>query len=276
MLISLKLAKALKGENLYSTAGVHPTRTSGVDAKPSYLEEIRKTLDKEARTRHEYGRIVAIGECGLDYDRLHFSSKEIQRKHFPEQLQLAKEYGLPLFLHCRAAHKDFLEEMYEETDAIAAACENDDSRRDEHRRKRIGVAHCFTGTVTEMQELTRAGLFVGLTGCSFKEEKGIRVAKEIPLEYLLLETDAPWCDMRPSHASASLLSAFALKESELTSLYAPPSVKKEKWEQDKQVKSRNEPCAIGNVAAVIAEAKGIEIDTVARAARDNTRFLFGI
>lgn len=247
-----------------------------MDKNSNYLNTIRKTLDKEARTRNESGRIVAIGECGLDYDRLQFSSKEVQKAHFPQQLRLAIEYGLPLFLHCRAAHHDFLEIMSKEMEEIAGACENQTTKGDEKGRKRIGVAHCFTGSVAEMQELVAAGLFVGLTGCTFKDEEGIRVAKEIPLEYLMLETDAPWCDMRPSHASAALLSSFSAKEKDLAARFSPPSVKKEKWEEDKQVKSRNEPCAIGNVAAVVAEAKGVDIVTVAKAARNNTRFLFGI
>lgn len=66
------------------------------------------------------------------------------------------------------------------------------------------------------------------------------------------------------------------KNPELSSLYSPASVKKEKWEAEKQVKSRNEPCAIGNIAAVIAEAKGIDITIVAKAARENAKFLFNI
>lgn len=89
-------------------------------------------------------------------------------------------------------------------------------------------------------------------------------------------TDAPWCDLRQTHASAPLLKRFVEKHPDLSALYSPASVKKEKWEAEKQVKSRNEPCAIGNVAAVIAEAKGIDISIVVKAARENTKFLFTI
>lgn len=95
---------------------------------------------------------------------------------------------MPLFLHCRAAQDDFLTILRSETQAIANSCANEQSKTDQYHRKRIGVVHCFTGTVVEMQELVREGLFIGLTGCSFKEEEGIHVAKEVPLEYLLLET----------------------------------------------------------------------------------------
>lgn len=272
----LSLVKRFENDALYATAGIHPTRTSGVGKDLQYLNDLKNFLDQEAITRNPKGKIVAIGECGLDYDRLQFSKAEVQKEHFPYHLELAKEYKLPLFLHCRAAQEDFISIIQKEAGAIAEACANEASRNDSQKRKRIGVAHCHTGTVEEMQQLIDQGLFIGLTGCSFKEEEGIRVAKEVPLEYLLLETDAPWCDLRQTHASAPLLKRFAEKYPDLSALYSPASVKKEKWEAEKQVKSRNEPCAIGNVAAVIAEAKGIDISVVIKAARDNTKFLFNI
>lgn len=186
----LELIKRYENDALYATAGIHPTRTSEIGQDKKYLDQLKKFLDEEAITRNPKGKIVAIGECGLDYDRLQFSRAEIQKEHFPFHLQLAKEYRLPLFLHCRAAQEDFIAIMKTESDSIAEACANEATRTDVHKRKRIGVAHCHTGTVEEMQQLIDQGLFIGLTGCSFKEEEGIRVAKEIPLEYLMLETGA--------------------------------------------------------------------------------------
>jgi TatD DNase family protein len=179
-----------EGAGLYATAGIHPTRTSGVGESIQYLDDLRKFLDQEAITKNPKGKIVAIGECGLDYDRLQFSKAEVQKEHFPHHLQLAKEYKLPLFLHCRAAQEDFIKIIQKEVDGIAEACENEATRNDTHKRRRIGVAHCHTGTVEEMQQLISQGLFIGFTGCSFKEEEGIRLAKEVPLEYLMLETGA--------------------------------------------------------------------------------------
>lgn len=184
----LDLVKRFENDSLYATAGIHPTRTSGVGEGIKYLEDLRKFLDQEAITKNPNGKIVAIGECGLDYDRLHFSDAKTQKEHFPYHLELAKEYKLPLFLHCRAAQEDFIAIIQKEADSIAEACANDATHNDSHKRRRIGVAHCHTGTVEEMQQLVNQGLFVGLTGCSFKEEEGIRVAKEVPLEYLMLET----------------------------------------------------------------------------------------
>lgn len=275
--------------NLYATAGVHPTRTSQAD--PGFLEELQSILDENASSRNEKGRIIAVGECGLDYDRLHFSDAETQKKHFAQQLELSTRYSLPLFLHCRAAQQDLLEILGGNFDSIAKSCSNQATKSDSYGRKRVGVVHCFTGSVGEMRQIVDQGLFVGLTGCSFKTEEGIELAREIPLERLLLETgeedsfpikkanitiDAPWCDMRPTHASANVIEKFFSFHQDLQPLYNPETVKKEKWNAQKAIKGRNEPCTIGLVAAVVAQAKGLPLSQVAKAARDNTRFLFGI
>lgn len=268
------LALTRQYDDLYATAGVHPTRSSQVTT--TYLDDLRRVLDMSSITRHTEGRIVAIGECGLDYDRLHFSDAKTQKDLFAAQLVLACEYRLPLFLHCRAAQADFLAIIGGHVDAIAQACATEASQQDARRRRRVGVAHCFTGSVAEMRELVAAGLFVGLTGCSFKGEEGIEVARQIPLDHLLLETDAPWCDMRPTHASTPLLADFAKTHPQLAKAYMPDAVKKEKWVAGKAIKGRNEPCTMGAVAAVVAQAKALDIFTVAHTVQENTRFLFGI
>lgn len=275
--IPAALALTRQYEGLYCTAGVHPTRTSHLGSDKSYLQELSSILHKEASTSKagSDGKIVAIGECGLDYDRLHFSSKEDQRKHFDLQLQLAIDHRLPLFLHCRNAHEDFVNILKPKIPDIGQACRAS-AQEPGMERSRIGVVHCFTGTVKEMQELVDLGLFIGLTGCSFKDQEGIKVAKAVPLDKLLLETDAPWCDMRPTHASAPYLLAFKEARSDLAKVYQPDQVKKEKWESNKMVKGRNEPCTIGCVAAVIAQVKKITIEEVAEAALNNSRFLFGL
>lgn len=272
---ALELTKQFQGQ-LYCTAGVHPTRTSQLGQSDTYLHELRTILDRDGRkysssSSDNTGRIIAIGEIGLDYDRLHFSSKQDQLRHFELQLQLAKQYRLPLFLHCRAAHDDFVSILRRHLKEVEEACQVQGSSR-----VRSGVVHCFTGSLEEMGEIVEMGLFIGLTGCSFKTDEGIQVAKQVPLDRLLLETDAPWCDMRATHSSAPLLSSFAKARPDLAKLYQPTSVKKEKWDEAKMIKGRNEPCAIGCVAAVIAQAKGIAIEQVASAALENSRFLLGI
>jgi TatD DNase family protein len=254
--------------SLYCTAGVHPTRTSQVGEGDEYIDSLKAILVQHAISpANPSGRIISMGEIGLDYDRLHFSSKAHQTRHFKVQLDLAKQYQLPLFLHSRSAHTDFVSILGPHLKDIAAS---------DTGRTRSGVVHCFTGTLEEMKDYLELGLFIGLTGCSFKTQEGIQVAQQVPLDRLLLETDAPWCDIRATHASAPLWSSFSKSRPDLAQMYQPASVKKEKWEKEKMVKSRCEPCGIGCIAAIVAESKGIQVEEVASAALENTRFLFGI
>jgi hypothetical protein len=104
----LALARTDSTGALFSTVGVHPTRCDEMDAggdADTYLAELL-ALCKDGQSD---GRVVAIGECGLDYERLHFCSKEVQLRNFEKQLLLAEQTGLPLFLHCRAAATDLVE-----------------------------------------------------------------------------------------------------------------------------------------------------------------------
>ena len=74
--------KKFENDSLYATAGIHPTRTSGVGKGLQYLDDLKSFLDQEAITRNPKGKIVAIGECGLDYDRLHFSKQKYKKNIF--------------------------------------------------------------------------------------------------------------------------------------------------------------------------------------------------
>ena len=107
-----------------------------------------------------------------------------------------------------------------------------------------------------MRRLVALGFDIGINGCSLKTEENIAVVKEVPLERLQIETDGPWCEMRPSHASAKYLDGAP----EL-----PKSVKKEKWTSETMVKGRNEPCAISRVAYCVANVKGLSVEEVAEA-----------
>ncbi|KAF3012022.1 hypothetical protein E8E14_006489 [Neopestalotiopsis sp. 37M] len=151
------------------------------------ISELKKLIE-DARTQTP-GALVAFGEFGLDYDRLHYCSKKIQLHSFAAQLDLvlAIRPQLPLFLHSRAAHQDFV--------GLLKAKFGDKLERLE----RGGVVHSFTGTVDEMRELMDLGLYIGTNGCSFKTADNCAVVKEIHLDRLMLETDGPWCEVRPSH-----------------------------------------------------------------------------
>ena len=206
------LVLARTDPRLFATIGVHPTRCSAEflsDKEGSaYLQEMVTV----ARQGKQEGNIVAVGECGLDYDRLEFCDKEIQQKWFAKQLvELAAQVDLPLFLHCRAAGPDMVEILTK------------------HGINK-GVVHSFDGSLETMQEMVNLGLSIGINGCSLRTEANLNVVKQIPSDRLLLETDGPWCDVRPSHPGYKYIATTF------------ESVKKaKKWVKGKCVKSRQEP-----------------------------------
>lgn len=152
---------------LYATAGVHPHHaTDYTDGSDALIREmIRK------------GAVVAVGECGLDYFR-NFSPREAQLDAFRRQLDIAKETGLPVFLHQRDAHDDFVEVLEPALPDLSRA-----------------VAHCFTGEGESLHEYLAMGLYVGITGWICDERRGKHlhdIVSIIPDDRLLIETDAPY------------------------------------------------------------------------------------
>lgn len=242
------------------------------------------------------GHLVALGEFGLDYDRLNCCNKTVQLHSFAEQLKLAAslEPQLPLFLHSRAAHADFVRVMKE---IFGDKLEN---------LKKGGVVHSFTGTAEEMQELMDLGLHIGINGCSFKTDENCETVKTVNLDRIMIETDGPWCEVRPSHTgykylidkkagtNGDLVEGDALsgtstpasassqapkkknqkKEPDVPETYR--SVKKEKWVEGAMVKGRNEPCSIDRIAKIVAGIKRIAIEEVCEAAWQNTVKVFDI
>ncbi|MFC0215829.1 TatD family hydrolase [Paenibacillus chartarius] len=154
---------------LYATAGVHPH-----EAKSCNDETIAKLRELAALPQ-----VVAIGECGLDYNR-EFSPRDVQRKWFTEQIRLALELKMPLFLHEREAFADFT--------AILK----------EHAVQRA-VVHCFTGTLPELRAYLDMGFHIGITGWICDERRGKHLkelVRMIPLNRLMIETDAPFLTPR--------------------------------------------------------------------------------
>ncbi|PSN63860.1 deoxyribonuclease tatD [Corynespora cassiicola Philippines] len=247
---AVEIAKAHPGV-CYSTVGVHPCTAKQFDEYPGGPTALLNALRELATKGKESGEVVAFGEFGLDYDRLFLTAKEPQLKYFEAQLELAVELQLPLFLHSRAASEDF--------ERLLGA------KKDQLPKK--GLVHSFTGTVDEMKRIVEMGFDVGVNGCSMKTEENIEVVRQIPLEHLQIETDGPWCEMRPSHASAKYLKD------------APPlpkAVKKEKWTKGAMVKGRNEPATIPHVAYAIAQIKEITVEEVCEATWRNSIRMFGL
>ncbi|KAF1814400.1 deoxyribonuclease tatD [Eremomyces bilateralis CBS 781.70] len=247
---AIEVAQEYPG-HCYATVGVHPCSCLQFDkhaqGPDAYLSELRELAVKESQAGH----VVAFGEIGLDYDRLYLCPKEEQLKYFEIQLDLAVELQLPLFLHSRAAAEDFERLLKPRLEKLPKG----------------GLVHSFTGTLEEMQRAVNLGLDVGVNGCSLKTEENLEVVKQIPLERLQIETDGPWCEMRPSHASAVLLKDAPV---------LPKSVKKEKWVKGAMIKGRNEPVSIPRVALAIAKIKGISVEEVCKVSSANSIRMFGL
>ncbi|MBA7931265.1 3'-5' ssDNA/RNA exonuclease TatD [Klebsiella sp. RHBSTW-00215] len=163
----------------WSTAGVHPHDSS------TWTESVAAAVFALAREQE----VVAIGECGLDFNR-NFSTPQEQEAAFSAQLALAAELSMPVFLHCRDAHERFLALLTPWLDKLPGA-----------------VVHCFTGTREEMRECVDRGLSIGITGWVCDERRGVELREllvDIPVDRLLVETDAPYLlprDMRPKPSS---------------------------------------------------------------------------
>ncbi|KDQ63449.1 hypothetical protein JAAARDRAFT_119837 [Jaapia argillacea MUCL 33604] len=253
--------------NLYATIGCHPTRSTDFDKYRGGPEAYLAALDKliEGHLTGQ-GRVVAIGECGLDYDRTHFASPEVQKIHFRSQLTLAKKYHLPLFLHSRSCHTDFVQILREEGFG-------EDGGRAVGGKG--GVVHSHTGTAEEAIEYMAMGFHVSVNGCSMKTPDNLAACKAIRPEWLLLETDAPWCSLTSTHASKPHLDTLPPS---LRPLYLPPATQPHRFVYGKPVKGRNEPCAIGGVGWVIHELHegAVPFEKIKEKVWRNTIELFGL
>lgn len=194
---------------------------------PSLIDHVRtpqliSNLSDLITTNRNSG-LIAFGEFGLDYDRLHYCSRTIQLHSFRAQLRLASSLSpqLPLFLHSRAAHRDFVDCLKE---AFGPQLE---------KLEKGGVVHSFTGTLEEMQELMDLGLFIGVNGCSFKTEENCAVVKEIRLDRIMLETDGPWCEVRGGHEGWKYLVRYYAREKEAREV-------REKAEAEERAKKEEE------------------------------------
>ncbi|TMW57172.1 hypothetical protein Poli38472_003097 [Pythium oligandrum] len=232
---------------LFSTVGVHPTRCGEFEhneeglSPEAYFSELEALCAEGAKD----GTVVAIGECGLDYDRLEFCTKELQLKYFEKQFELAEKTKLPMFLHNRNTEGDFYAMI----------------SKNRHRFSN-GVVHSFTGSTEEAQKLVELGLYIGINGCSLKTAENLETMKSIPTDRLMIETDAPWCDIRATHAGFSHVKTTW------------PTKKAEKHDEASMVKSRNEPCTIRQVLEVISGVRGEDPIQLAEHVYENTRRVF--
>lgn len=157
------IALSEKYDFIYAAVGVHAHEAQG--ATEDDLREIEKLYKNE--------KVVAVGEIGLDY-HYDFSPRERQIKIFERQIILANELGLPVIVHDRESHEDTMNLLKK------------------YRPK--GVVHCFSGSVEMAKEVVKLGMYIGLGGAvTFKNaKKPLEVAEYLPMDRILLETDAPY------------------------------------------------------------------------------------
>lgn len=209
---SINLAN--KYEGIFASVGIHPHNAKDIDEDTI---EILKSLTNNKK-------VVAIGEIGLDFYYDH-SSRELQRKWFKRQIELAKQVNLPIIIHNRDANQEVFD-ILKQYDVGKLGC----------------VMHCYSGSLEMAKEYIKLGVYISLAGpVTFKNaKKTYEVAKEIPLEWLMIETDCPYLTPTPHRGK------------------------------------RNEPTYVNYIAGTVAEAKGISFEEIAKATTINAKKLFGI
>jgi TatD DNase family protein len=201
-------------DNCWASIGIHPHEAKLYAGQDSKLKEFSDLLQKP--------KVIAIGECGLDYYYGH-SSPAAQEQVLRSQIELAQKYNLPLIFHVREAFEDFWR--------IFADYKN-----------LRGVLHSFTDSSINLQKAINNDLFIGVNGiATFAKNPGqIAVYKSIPLDKLLLETDAPFLTPTPHRGSI------------------------------------NQPKHISVIAGFLAELRGEEITVLGETTTNNAKKLFGI
>jgi TatD DNase family protein len=210
--IAVKIAENYPG--CYAAVGIHPHDAAKV------IQETYTEIKKLAQAT----KVVAIGEIGLDYYR-DLSPREIQQEVFREQISLAKELKLPIIIHDRDAHGDVLQIIKEEK-----AGENG------------GILHCFSGSWEMARQCMKLGFYISLAGpVTFKNAHRVQdLAKLIPLDSLLIETDCPYLTPEPYRGR------------------------------------RNEPAYVREVAKRIAELRRTTLEELAEKTSQNAKKLFKI
>ncbi len=205
-------------DGLYAMAALHPSETK--EATASDFDQVAAWCDHE--------KVVAVGESGLDHywDR---SFDERQEAFFRQHVRLAIEKDLPLVIHNREATEDVLRVLESER----AAAENPERLR--------GILHCFVDDAEVAERAADLGFLIGLGGIlTFKNSGLAERIRDVPLEQIVLETDAPYLAPEPNRGK------------------------------------RNEPAYVRHVAEKLAEAKGLPLEEVARATTQNARRIYGL
>lgn len=257
---AIALVEKKGGDPFFCSVGQHPT-----DSGEPFVYETFLDLAKGSK------KVRAIGECGLDYYHVPSASakataressdknereqlKDRQKDLFFQHLNLAHELNLPLIIHCRDAHDDMIEMLvhrygfrHSEQAHVIPRSKTEESRsrgippfgRDDGEREH-GVLHCFTGTARDAQSYLDLGFMISFTGIITFTDQYDEVVRTVPLEKMLIETDAPFLAPVPHRGK------------------------------------RNSPEYVEYVARRIAEIKDVSSEEVARVTTDNAQRLFSL
>jgi TatD DNase family protein len=162
------LSIAENNDNIFSSAGVHPHDAK--DVSDGYIDDIYELM--------EYESMIAVGEMGLDYFR-NISDPDIQKKVFRAQMEVAQDLNRPVIFHNRDANEDVINVLVDYPEVI-------------------GVAHCFSSNIETANSFLEMGYYISFSGnLTFKNSHLPEVAKEIPLNRVLVETDSPYLSPVP-------------------------------------------------------------------------------
>ncbi len=203
-----------KYPSLYCTVGIHPHNADSITLAD--IDEIARLASSE--------KVVGWGEIGLDFFK-RYSAPERQMEVFEAQLKIAGDLKLPVIIHSRNAHRETYETIKKYSGLI-----------------KKGVIHCFSGDISLAMEYINMGFYISIPGTvTFKNaQKTQEVAKKIPIEYLIIETDAPFLSPAPKRGK------------------------------------RNEPSFIVYTARKIAELRGVEPELIEEKTTENAKELFSI
>ncbi len=237
-------------QGLYAVVGLHPihlfkdiTETTTLNGQEYSFKTRKEVFDKEAYRQLAMSskKVVGLGETGLDYSYLEDKSEEkeaaknLQKEVFSGFIDLAEELDLPLVIHCRGSKADSAR-AYDDLLNILTSVKN-------QGRKIRGVVHCFGGTLEQAKQFIELGYLIGFTGIvTFKKgsEEMRNIAMVLPLDKILVETDAPFLSPEPYRGK------------------------------------RNEPAYVRYVAEEVAKLRNVSFEEVAEQTTKNARELFGI
>lgn len=238
-------------EGVYSTIGLHPIHTGAsyhdADELGSEGKEFvsrGEVFDKEKyKELVKFGKVVGIGECGLDYYHMEEDTIEKQKTAFISQIELADELDLPLMLHVRNNPTDLSAQAGKTRNAYFDVAEL--IKKYSTRKNNIGVSHFFAGNVEDMKRFVELGVYISFAGpITYKPKPEIcdyiAVIKEAPLDMILADTDSPYVAPVPYRGK------------------------------------RNEPVYVSEIVKKIAEIKGLSEEEVANAIFSNAKRLFDL